>query len=160
MIAGGAPVDAVDFDLPDVAVGYGNGVNGLSGIPATTFTDLPTVPCIVQITNPHPTAPMLCLVSLSAWMTNDSGSLRICPRVSGSVTIAAGIGGGGPAGWGEIPFLGVTGYSTRSGTWTVELPASTTPATFTVQAYREGAAGTTQQVNYPTLRIVPLRFLA
>jgi hypothetical protein len=40
---------------------------------------------------------------------------------------------------------------------TYSLPASATAATFTMQAYRDSASGT-QNVDYPTLRIVPIRF--
>lgn len=159
MIAGGALVDAVDFDLPDPATGFGNGVNSVSGVTASTWTDLPSAPCVATIRNPHPTAPMLCWVSVGAWMTTDAGSLRICPRVSGSTTIAAGVGGGGPAGWGLMPFTGTGAYAQAAGSWPVVLPASTTPATFTVQVYRDGSAGSTQQVNYATLVVLPVRFV-
>lgn len=159
-IAGGALVDAVDFDLPDPATGFGNGTNSVTAITAATWTDLPSSPCVASIRNPHPTAPMLCLVTVGAWLTTDAGSVRVCPRVSGSTTIAAGVGGGGPGGWGLMPFAGAgAGYAQRSGSWTVVLPASTTLATFTMQAYRDGSAGTTQQANYATITVVPLRFV-
>lgn len=154
-IRAGARVDAVDFDLPDPAVGAGSGTNTIT---STTFANLPTSTS-VSITNPHPSAAMLCLVTLGAWMQADTNAVRAAIAVSGSTTIVAGIGGGGAAGWGEVlrcPVLSVTMQMSTS--WTVELPASTTAATFTVQAYREAGSGT-QQVNYPTLRVVPLRFL-
>lgn len=154
-IRAGAKLDATDFDLPDVVTGYGNGTNTIT---ATTFTDLPTTACTAAITNPHPTANMLVSVTFGAWLTSTTSSAqRICPRVSGATTIAAGIGNGGPIGWGEVLRTDTNdGYGTKSVTVTYELPPGT--STFTMQAYRESAAGT-HQVNYPTLRLVPLRYV-
>jgi hypothetical protein len=141
--------------MPDPVTAFGNGLNTVT---ATTFTDLPTTSCIAAITNPHPTLSMLTLVGFGAWMNASANAIRICPRVSGSITIAAGIGGGGPIGWGEIPETGSASNFQLSATYTVELPASATAATFTMQAHRDAAAGT-QQVNYPTIRLVPLRYV-
>ncbi|MGD2042026.1 MAG: hypothetical protein PVJ28_00130 [Acidimicrobiia bacterium] len=154
-ILAGAKVVAADFDLPDPETAYGNGTNVIT---ATSFTDLPTTSCIAAVTNPHPTANMLCMVTYGAWTTSATSSAqRLCPRVSGAVTIAAGIGGGGPIGWGEVIRTDTDdGYGTKSATVSYELPPGT--STFTLQAYREAASGT-HQVNYATLRLVPLRYL-
>lgn len=151
----GAKVDAVDWDLPDIVTAFGNGTNVVT---ATSFTDLPTTACIAAITNPHPTAAMIVEVHFGSWLTAGSNIFtRFCPRVSGSVTIAAGIGNGGPIGWGEVPGHSSTNKLQLMGMATYSLPASGTAATFTVQAYRDSASGT-QNVDYPTLRIVPIRF--
>jgi hypothetical protein len=78
--------------------------------------------------------------------------------VSGSTTIAAGIGAGGPLGWGEIPISGNNLNPQQCmGGATYTLPASATGATFTMQAFRDSAAGT-QTCNYATIRIVPLYY--
>jgi hypothetical protein len=152
----GAKVDATDFDLPDVVTGYGNGSNTVT---ATSFTDLPTTSCTAAITNPHPTANLLVQVTWGAWMSASANAVRCCPRVSGSTTIAAGIGVGGPIGWGEVPLCGAaTTNQYSSAPVTYSLPASATAATFTMQAYRDSAAGT-QVVQFATLRLVPLYYL-
>lgn len=155
-VRAGARLDATDFILPDVVTAFGNGSNTIT---ATSFAVLPTVTCSASITNPHPTASMLVLVTFGAWMNTSNGvAVRCCPAVSGSTTIAAGIGGGGPIGWGEVPVAGTTVLQQGQGTYTVSLPASANAAVFTMQAYRDSASGT-QLLNYPTIRLVPLRFV-
>lgn len=155
-IRAGARLDATDFDLPDVVTGYANGSNTIT---ATTFTDLPTTACTASITNPHPTASMLVLVEFGGWVTAGSSiGTRFCPRVSGSTTIAAGIGGGGAIGWGEIPYSNSTSKLGLRGSFTVELPVSANAAVFTMQAYRDSASGT-QTIEYATIRLTPVRFV-
>lgn len=148
----GSKIDAVDFKLPVPTTGYGNGTNV---IVALVFTDLPTTGCAVSITNPHPTANMLTLVTFGGWLSVSANAVRICPRVSGSVVIGAGIGGGGPVGHGEIPLSSNAGSEDRTAAATYELPPGT--ATFTMQAMRDSAAGT-QNASYCTIRLIPLRF--
>lgn len=151
----GSEIVAVDFQLPVVVPGFGNGTNTIT---ATTFTDLPTTACTAAITNPHPSASMIVLVEFGAWLHASANAVRCCPRVSGSVTIAAGIAAGGPIGWGEIPLTGNSGNPQQhKASATYSLPASGTPATFTMQAHRDSAAGT-QTCNYATIRIIPLYF--
>ncbi len=150
-ILAGARVSAVDLSLPSPADGYGNGNNTVT---ATTFADLPTTACTVSITNPHPTASMLVAVQFGAWMSATANAIRCCPRVSGSVTLAAGPGGVVP-GWGMVP-RAVTDYVSFTGQGYATLPPGT--ATFTMQAYRESATGT-QQCSYPSISVVPLRYV-
>lgn len=151
----GDRLTAVDFQLPAVVTAFGNGTNTIT---ATTFTDLPTTSCIAAITNPHPTAAMLTLVQFGAWMHSTASAVRCCPRVSGSTTIAAGIGVGGPTGWGEVPITANSGNPQQMiGEGLYSLPASATAATFTMQAFRDSASGT-QVCNYATIRLTPLRY--
>jgi hypothetical protein len=153
----GSKLLADDFQIPDVVTAFGNGTNTIT---ATTFTDLPTNTCVAAITNPHPTASLLVLVEFGCWAVASANAVRMCPRVSGSLTLAAGIGSGGngPIGWGEIPLTANTVNPQQvQGCANYTLPASATPATFTMQAFRDSAAGT-QNVNYPTLRIIPLYY--
>lgn len=152
-ILAGMKASAVDLTLPAIAQGYGNGTNTIT---ATTWTDLPTTACTCSITNPHPTADLLCQVTFSAWMSASASAVRMCPRVSGSVTVAAGPGGIA-LGWGAIP-RGLVEYVSYSAVGYVTLPVSATAATFTMQAYREAASGT-QNVNYPVIEVVPLRYV-
>lgn len=151
----GSKVIAADFIIPDVVATFGNGANTIT---ATTYTDLPTTSCVAAITNPHPTASLLCRVEFGAWIHATANAIRFCPRVSGSVTIAAGIGLGGPLNYGEIPLTSNSGnpqHHEASAIYT--LPVSATPATFTLQAMRDSAAGT-QTCSYPVLRITPLYY--
>lgn len=154
-ILAGAKLDAADFDLPDVVTAYSNGTNSIT---ATSFTVLPTTTCTATITNPHATANMLLLVSWGAWMAAvTANDVRIALDISGALVVAAGIGGGGAAGWGEIPLASTTTASAHFNSMiTVELPPGTT--TFKMFAQRSGATGT-HNVNYPTIRLIPLRFL-
>jgi hypothetical protein len=153
----GSKLLADDFQIPDVVTAFANGTNTIT---ATTFADLPTTTCIAAIANPHPTASLIVHVEFGAWMAASANSVRMCPRVSGSLVLAAGIGSGGngPIGWGEIPLAANSANPQQlQGCGTYTLPASATPATFTMQAFRDSAAGT-QNVNYPTLRIIPLYY--
>ena len=156
----GSKITAVDYALPAVVTGFGNGTNAIT---ATVFTVLPTNTCTAVITNPHPTASMICLVTFGAWMASNlaGNGVSCCPAVSGSVTYAAGTtGGGGPVDWGEIPYCVNTGLTSQhhAGSATYILPASATPATFSMQAMRDTTTGSTQVCNYPTIRIIPLYF--
>lgn len=154
-IRAGSKLDATDFALPDPVTGYANGENTIS---STSFADLPTLACAASIYNPHPGASMLVDVHWGAWMKADANAVRCCPRVSGSKTIAAGIGGGGAIGWGEIPVTGSAAYVHGHGHFTTELPASANAAVFTMQAMRDTASGT-QKVDYAVIRVVPLRYV-
>jgi hypothetical protein len=140
--------------LPDVVAASGNGTNVVT---ATSFAVLPTNTCTASITNPHPTASMLVLVTFGAWLTASASFVRICPAVSGSLTLAAGVGGGGPLNWGEVPGSGSTTKIQASAGYTLELPVSANAAVFSMQAYRDAASGT-QNVDYPVIRLTPLRY--
>jgi hypothetical protein len=151
-ILAGALVDAPDLDLPDPIASFGNGVNTIT---AAAFAVLPTVPCTAVITNPHPTAAMLTMVAAGAWMVAASGDVRMAIDFSGALTIAPGIGGGAAIGWGEIPVCSTTPSNQFQAVYTVALPPGTTTArTF---GLRTGAG--TVQINYPTLRLIPLAYI-
>jgi hypothetical protein len=154
-IRAGSRIDATDFDLPDVVTAFGNGTNSIT---ATAFTVLPTNTCTAAITNPHPTANLMLLVAYGAWMNSTTSSdVRMALDISGATTIAAGIGGGGAIGWGEIPLVSAGQVSIQvQSTITVSCAPGTT--TFKTFAMRAAASGT-HSVNYPTIRLVPLYFL-
>ena len=154
-ILAGSLVSAVDFDLPDVVTAFGNGANTIT---ATSFSVLPTTTCTASITNPHPTASMLTMVCYGALMSAATASdCRMALDVSGAVTIAAGFGGGAAVGYGEIPSVSATTASAqRQAVITVQLPPGTT--TFKVYGMRAAASGT-HAINYPTVRLIPLRYL-
>ena len=151
----GAKVDVLDFDLPDPAGATAGGA-GTNTVTATSWAVLPTNTVTVAITNPHPSADMLCWVSYGAWMSASASDVRMGLDVSGSVTIPPGIGSGGPRGWGQILQATAATSQQFSGGCTVVVPPGT--ATFKAYAYRSAASGT-QAVNYPTLDVVPVRYL-
>jgi hypothetical protein len=157
VVRAGARLDATDFALPDVVAATAGGT-GTNTITATSWAVLPSNTCTAAITNPHPEMALLVEVTYSAWMVATANGVRMALDISGSVTIAPGVGAGAAVGWGEIPFCGAATTNQYAGSFTVELPVSTTAATFKVYAYRDAASGT-QQVNYPTIRIKPLRFV-
>jgi hypothetical protein len=153
-IRAGAKIDAQDFDVPDVVTAFGNGTNT---IVSAAFAVMPTTTCTANLTNPHPTASLLTLVTYGAWMNCVAANdVRMSLDISGALTIAAGIGGGAAVGWGEIPIVsGAVGSLQLQATITVALPPGTT--TFKTFGLRTGAG--TVQINYPTIRVVPLAYI-
>ena len=150
-ILAGMKASAVDLTLPDRVSAHANTINTIT---ATSFTDLPST-CSVAITNPHPTAGMLVRVDYGAWVLTTTVVCRICPRISGSLTVAPGIGSNAPSGYGQL-IRALGDYHQFGAGYYAELPPGT--ATFTITAYRESAS-TTVQVNYATLDVVPIRYL-
>jgi hypothetical protein len=149
-------LDATDFALPDPVAATAGGT-GLNTVTATSWAVLPTSTVTAAITNPHPELSMLCLVTFGAWMSCSANTLRAGIDISGSLTIAPGIGGGASLGWGEILFTAAAALGSHSASFTVELPVSLTAASFKMHAYRETSG--TQEVRYPVVRITPLRFV-
>lgn len=158
-IRAGAHLDATDFTLPDPVIATAGGA-GTNTIAATAWAVLPTNTCTAVITNPHPELAMLVDVRYGAWLVG-SGSgadVRAGLDVSGSLALPPGVGAGGASGWGEVLHSSGTSSVQCSGGFTIELPVSTTAASFKVHAYK--SSGTGQQVNYPTIRLIPLRFVS
>lgn len=146
--------------LPSIGSQVGNGANTIVSS-AATWAVLPTYTCDVTMTNPSSTHNMVCLVSLGAWMVANGTNLRLCVGATGGMTIAGGPGNGWAYGWGEVLFQGNTNTSVayqRQSTCPVTIPAGASAVTFKAYAYRDAASGTTN-VNYPTLRVIPLMFL-
>lgn len=153
-LAAGGIVRGNDLILPDRVSAHANGINTIS---ATSFTDLPTIACSVSITNPHASANMLVAVHYAAWISTTTVSVRVCPRISGAMTVAAGIGANAPSGYGQmIRSNAVTAYGQYAATYYAELVPGT--STFTLQSHRESAS-TSPQVNYATLDIVPMNYV-
>ena len=154
-VLAGSRVDGTDWLLPVVVTGHGNGGNVIT---AAAFTVLPTTTCTAAITNPHPTAPLLVLCTFGAWLTSVAGSdVRCCPNVTGSVSISAGIGCGGPIGWGEIPIRTEANKGHHAGVATYALPPSATAATFSMWALRTGSGAV--NCDFPVIRLIPIRYL-
>lgn len=150
----GAKVDVLDFDLPD-PVGAAAGGAGTNTVTATSWAVLPTNTVTVAITNPHPSADMVCLVDFGAWMSASASDVRVGVDISGALTVPPGIGSGGPRGWGMIPQTSTATNAQYSAAFPVTLPPGTT--TFKLYAYRTAASGT-QQVNYAVIEVMPVRY--
>jgi hypothetical protein len=154
-ILAGAVVDGTDWKLPAVASAFGNGTNT---VVASGFSVLPATTCSTTMTNPHPVARLLVLAEYGAWLIGNgaTGDVRVCLDVTGSLLVNAGIGGGGPIGWGEVLYATATSYQQHRAMCTYELPVSGTAATFAVYAMRNGSG--TVKCDYPVVRITPLRY--
>lgn len=145
-------------DLPDEIVAFGNGTNTIvTG--AATWGALPTTAASVVMTNPSATLDMLVEVAYGAWLSSTSGDVRLNVIASGGLTILDGVAVGGAAGWGEVPQSTFATSGQFSGKYTCRIPAGAAAVTFVTRGYRSAAAGT-QSVNYPTVRVTPLRFCA
>lgn len=155
-IIAGAVVDGTDWKLPAVASAFGNGTNTIT---ASGFSVLPTNAASTTMTNPHPFARLLVLAEWGAWLIGNgaTGDVRVCLNVTGSLIVNAGIGGGGPIGWGEVLYATGASYQQHRAACTYELPVSATAATFAVYAMRNGSG--TVRCDYPVARITPLRYL-
>lgn len=152
-VRAGSRFDATDFTLPDPARGAGSGTNSIT---ATSWAVLPSSTCTATVENPHPSASMLCIVTYGAWLVATASDVRVSVDISGALTIGPGIGAGGIQGWGEILLSAIATAGQYSATFDVEVPPGTT--VFKQYAYRTAATGS-QSVNYPTLRVIPVRFL-
>jgi hypothetical protein len=145
--------------LPNEAnSGSGTGTNLITA-GAAVWASLPA-PTSVAMANPSLTRGLLCQVSYGAWLIANGSAVRVCVGATGGLTIAGGPGNGGAVNWGEILFLSNQSANLTwqfAAAYTCTLPANTT-TTFEVLAYRDLAAGT-ENVNYPTLRVTPLRYV-
>ena len=130
--------------------------------PAAALTQICPGGTTAAITNPHPTAAMLLDVRFAAWAAASAGDVRGCPRISGSLTVAAGVGSAA-AGWGETLYAapGSGNVQQTFASFTVRLPASTTPMTWLTMSgwAREAAAPMTLRMM-TTVQIPPPNTLA
>jgi hypothetical protein len=125
---------------------------------AGIWASLPT-PTTVPMTNPSLTRGLLVDVRYGAWLIANGSAVRCSVGATGGLTIAGGVGSGGAVSYGENLYLGnqASGLSFQKyATFTCTLPANTT-TTFEVLGYRDAASGT-ENINYPALRVVPLRY--
>lgn len=146
---------------PPEVTAYGNGVNTIvSG--AGLWGDLVSYNPVAVITNTDTSRGLKIQVTGSAWLSASGTNVRACVVASGgSLTIDGGPDPDGHVGWGEIAFQGApasgAAYSQMQTGYTCAIPANTTCA-FKFAAYRDAATGTTQ-VNYPVVRLTPLRWV-
>jgi hypothetical protein len=150
-IVAGARIDASDIVVPDPVVGVGASTNT---IVATSWAVLPSNPASVSITNPHADADLLCLVTYTAWVkSTTTGWVQAGFQLTGDTTMAA----PGPGdGIGDI----VAAYASLPWTKTSgTVPVTLSPGTTTAEMVARTSGTGTQNVDYPVIRIVPLRYL-
>jgi hypothetical protein len=163
-ILAGAKVDATDFTLPDPVSAFGAGANAIVSA-ANVFAVPASFPASVTITNPHPTLGMLCMVRFGAWVVANGQDTRVALNATGSNAWTAGSTGpggtAGPNGYSEA--LIIVGTQANSNSHSKECSFSmVVPAggstTLEVQCMRALTTGTSN-CNYPTVRVVPIRYV-
>lgn len=129
--------------------------NGLNTITATSWADLPTGPTsTVTLSLPYDT---IVQVELGSWLSVtyvDSTTVRAGVTVDGVNPENVGATGT----WGAVLYEPTVGTTSGGGqhytTMTMKLTAGS--HTFKIQAYKTGTG--TAQVNYPVLRVTPIRW--
>jgi hypothetical protein len=134
-----------------------------SALHTITATTWGSIAVTGSITNPSAVRALVVRIQLAAWMVASGAYVRAAPFTSGAVTLAA-TGTGLPdavANWGEVLYQDTPATGTAAGqqstSVTVTVPAGGT-LNVGVAAMRESATGS-QQVNYPTLRLSPIRYV-
>jgi len=148
-IAAGGRFDASDVVVPDPVVGAGASTNV---IVATSWAVLPTNPAAVSITNPHATADLLALVAYTAWVKSaTTGWVQAGFELTGDTTMAAPGPGDGIgdiiAAYASMPWVKTSGM----------VPVVLSPGTTTAEMVARSSGTGTQNVDYPVIRIIPLR---
>jgi hypothetical protein len=115
----------------------------------------------ISITNPSPDFDLYCLVTYGAWMVCPalaSQDLRFGVLMSGGLVGGPDPGSPGPAGNGMIPIeAAATLSSQHMGSFSIVIPAGAGAVSFVAQGKRNVASGT-QNINYPSIEVVPIRF--
>jgi hypothetical protein len=136
---------------------FGNGINNLAG-GAAAWTNLPSFPAVVAMTNPSADFDLVCNVYFGCWMQTSAGDVRMGIVLSGGVTVSPPAPGvNNVTGWGLMPMTTQTTADQHMGFMQVVIPAGAAAVTFTAQGARSNGAAAAQ-VNYPTINVVPDRF--
>ena len=142
-----------EFSKPPVPAPMSSQGANVQTVTATAWADLPNLPAINLV------LPAACWVTIDfgAWLTASSGDVRASARVTGATTLGETqleVGGSTTA-WGQVLYSNGTTSTRQGGSHrTVRLNAGTN--TITGRAYRNGSG--TQQANYSTLQVSPLRW--
>lgn len=147
--------------LPDPVSASGNGTNAVTWA-ASTWQVLPSNNAVAVITNPSLDFDLLCQVFFGAWILvgpSGSGDVRFGLNVTGGVVSGPGVGSNAPASWGMLPTTTMLTSNQRMGYFTLRIPAAAAAVTLTGYGQRSSATGGNQQINYPTIDIMPTRFV-
>lgn len=155
-----ALADKVDLmlSLPDPT---GQGGSGSNNITLTTYSVLPTTPVSCSMTNPSSTHDMLCMVSISAFLTSAGSAteLQAALNATGGVSITAGAtGGSGALALGEHLLTVLTGAHQQQSWIPVVIPAGAAAVTFALYARRNNTTNACTLLQ-PAIRCVPFRFM-
>jgi hypothetical protein len=123
-------------------------------ITATSWAVLPGGSLTASITNPSGTKDMVVMITMAAKISASASDVRVCVGLSGGMTVAA---GAVEPSWGNRLWSGSSGLIASSSSFPIVIPAGASAVTVTMYAYRASATGT-QQCDYPTLILTPLRF--
>jgi len=137
-------------------------VGNTIAITATSFAALPSPgPCQLTFTNPSSEYDLEVDVIFSAWIaTGGANNVTVGVAASGGMTWTAnGFGAGGPSANSDNLFTSSTTTGQQKSTYPVTIPAGAAAVTFAMQAFRGNTAGS-PACNYPTLRVIPRRFIA
>lgn len=147
------------LNLPDDIAGF---VNSTISITATAHATLPSPgPLSVSITNPSSEYDMEVDVEFSGWVTVGATSTSLTVGVAGSGGMtwgASSFGSGGPIANSDNIFYNGTVFVQGRGGYPIVIPAGASAVTLTMNAFRSNT-GASANVNYPTLRAKPRRFL-
>jgi len=154
---------SVQAALTDLRSEYELGFDDIYGVPANVIqngasvqaisaTSFAAIPNLAAITINF-ARPALVLVTLGAWMVASTGDIRAGIQLSGATVQAANV-----PNWGQVMYLaGVTGGTVQNSCQKlIQVNAGST--TFTGVAYQSG--GGTKQINYSTLQVAPIRWVA
>lgn len=141
---------ARDYKLPDPQV---VSFNGLNTITATTWAVLPTGPLTLTTNYPYD---CIVQIDLSSWLT---------ANYTDSTTVRAGISvdGGDPTvysggTWGQVLYESSQGTQPGSGQHSTSIITKLAAGSRTIQAHAYKTGSATTSVNYPVLRVTPLRW--
>ncbi len=155
-----ALADALNAFLT-LPAGINVGGVGTNTITSLTFAALPSSPLSGTITNPSSVYNLECDVYFGAWIAAGATTMQLQGGValSGGMSVAPdALGSGGPVALGQVILTqNVDPHSARSG-FPVIIPAGAAAVTFTVQAKRTVATGSSIY-NAPYLTVQPRRFI-
>lgn len=134
------------YGVPPSVVSNGPGPNGIS---AGSFTAVPSVnPITISFARPA-----LVIVTLGAWLLASVGDIRCGIQLSGATSQVPNV-----PNWGQVMYLANAGSISNQVTCQKIVQVNAGSTTFTAMAYQSG--GGVKQVNYATLQVAPIRWIA
>lgn len=134
---------------------------GSNVITSTGFAALPSSPLSGAITNPSSVYNLECDVTFGAWVAAGATTMQLQGGValSGGMSVAAdALGSGGIVATGQLILTQNVDPHSAQSSFQVIIPAGAAAVTFTVQAKRTVATGTSIY-NAPYLTVQPRRFI-
>lgn len=155
-----ALADALNTFL-DLPAGVNVGGVGSNIITSLTFAALPSSPLSGAVTNPSSVYDLECDVTFGAWVAAGATTMQLQAGValSGGMSVAAdSLGSGGVVSTGQLILTQNVDPHSAQSSFRVVIPAGAAAVTFTSQAKRTVASGTSIY-NAPYLTVQPRRFI-